>query len=197
MTKERLIELATEAITQNEIGDNLDLRYGFSDPDGTRSGKSGYSFGASQFDIENNWDAILCLRACGFRPKDMDRLFEQRGGISDLNTKLKAHSLVVDAWDTSHMEKTYKHCLHLLDEYGIRLESDEVMIHIMDYHNQFYFSPRGKLHRALMAHGALISSMFMLTFKMNHTAWGRKRSDDVNRRFRTIHKIYAFRGEHG
>lgn len=192
MNKYKIINLAFLAINKNETNDRLELRYRFSDPDGLKNGKSGYSFGASQFDIENNWNALWVLRRCGLTPKDLKRLYLQQDDISDLNNKLKENHGIIDAEDQKHIKEAYEHCRRLT--IGIQLADNEVMIHIMDYHNQFYFSQDGKLHRALKAHGAIIDSSFILAFKLNHTFWGNKRPDDVERRFRNIHSIYKTNG---
>jgi hypothetical protein len=63
------------------------------------------------------------------------------------------------------------------------------MVHIVDYHNQYYMSLGGKLHRWLQEQGKVITSQMILEFKLNNTLWGQKRPDDVQRRFRTIQKV--------
>ncbi len=179
-----------QVITANEIGGDQNLAYKFSDPDGVRTGKSGYSFGPVQFDVKHNWTGILCLRDCGFRPKHLARLFEQRGPIDDLNAKLQANKTIVDAYSAQHVGESCEHVLGLLRGSGIQLENMEALVHIVDYHNQFYMSPHGKIHRWLLAHKIVFTPQMVLSFKLTDTAWGRKRSDDVQRRYDNITKLF-------
>ena len=185
-----LAEAMLEVLTRNEIGPDKSQAYCFSDPDGLESGKSGYSFGRVQFDIENNWRALHCLEECGFRPKDLDRLFEQKGPIGDLNRKLLAASDVVDRFDMLHTLESVEHCKSLLEDYDIKLSSIETFIHIVDYHNQLYMSKGGMLHKSLinmMLMGAReITPEDILRIKSDKTKWGRERPDDVERRFKNI-----------
>jgi len=190
LTDIELAKFMLEVLTRNEIGSDRSKAYCFSDPDGVESGKSGYSFGRVQFDIENNWTAIDCLRACGFRPKDLDRLFEQKGPISDLNIKLEGKSYVVDRFDMLHTVESVEHCKRLIEDSDIKLSSVETFLHIVDYHSQLYMSEGGKLHRHLKS--LMITARWevdpknILNFKLNHTKWGRERPDDVRRRFKNI-----------
>jgi hypothetical protein len=186
---ERFTELVKRAILLNELSGNKDKAYKFSDPDGKESGKSGYSFSTVQFDIENNWDGILCLKACGFRPKDLDRLFEQRGPIEDLNAKLYQNRAIVDRFALEHIDGSCEHVLSLLRGSRIQVEDMETLVHIVDYHNQLYMSPHGALHRWLLQAKAVNAASF-LAFKFT-IKWGRNRPDDVQRRFRNIKKVFA------
>jgi hypothetical protein len=180
-----ITELCKQAIIQNEVGGDLSLAYKFSDPDGVRSGKSGYSFGVSQFDIENNWDGILCLKDCGFRPKDMDRLFEQRGDISDLDKKLKKNALVVDLYDKDHL---YRSIQHVSIYCGTEM-SDETFVHLVDYHNQFYITPNGKMHRFLKSLDHRPTPVDIFEFKKT-LRWYEVNPADVVRRFETIRDLF-------
>jgi hypothetical protein len=188
-----LFDLAMDAVTKNEIGDFLPLAYKFSDPDGIQTGKSGYSFGRVQFDIENNWIAIECLRACGFRPKDLDRLFEQRGDISDLDRKLSDKSNIVDQYDRSHVESSVHHCATVLGSSGVQLKDTETMIHIIDYHNQFYLSRDGKMHNWLKGRAGEINSKDILYFKLHFTKWGESDHGelDIRRRWVNINNMFS------
>jgi hypothetical protein len=179
--------LCMDVLTANEIGGNLALAYRFSDPDGERTGKSGYSFGRVQFDIENNWTGILALKACGFRPKDLDRLFEQRDPIADLNAALYREKDTVDEYDRRHVAEAVEHCRDLMVDSKIRFNL-AAMVHLVDYHNQLYLSPGGPLHRHLAGKGKATPKI-ITDFKRYCTAWGRKRPDDVLRRAGNIDRI--------
>ena len=180
-----IFDVCSDILTLNEIGSNKNAAYTFSDPDGTQSGKSGYSFGASQFDIENNWVALDCLRDCGFLPKDIKRLYLQNGDISDLNRRLLENKRVIDSYDKLQV----KFCL---DTVTARLEgkvvSDETFAHLVDYHNQFNISHNGKMHQYIKQLKD-ITPVDILNFKLS-TKWGKDRPDDIYRRYETIKKYF-------
>lgn len=178
-------------IKMNEIGSNDSLAYKFSDPDGVNSGKSGYSFGMSQFDIENNWDAIIGLKKAGFKPKDVKRLFCQNTNISDLNAKLLENKSVIDEMDVHHLETSANHCDRLCVKSNIEFVNNEAFIHLVDYHNQMYMSPNGKIHRYLASLDVPVTSDHILDFKLNQTSWGKRRPDDVQRRYNNIVRHFA------
>ena len=184
-----IVKAALDILTLNEIGHDHSLAYRFSDPDGLQTGKSGFSFGRVQFDIKNNKQAILHLRACGFTEEDVVRLLEQSGPIDDLNAKLLAASDMVDRFDLEHTRESVEHCMDLLAADDILVASEETILHIVDYHNQFYMSPGGKIHRRLRElkqKNMAIAPGHVLDFKLNNTKWGRERPDDVRRRFKNI-----------
>lgn len=187
--KSSLVKTMLEILAINEIGSDSSLAYCFSDADGIETGKSGYSFGRVQFDIENNWTALDCLRACGFRPKDLDRLFEQREPIPDLNIKLAEASDIVDRFDLAHTRDSINHCMRLLAIDDMEVSGIETIIHIVDYHNQLYMSKGGPLHRELRmlaSRPMVIVPSHIEDFKLKHTKWGRENPDDVRRRFQNI-----------
>jgi len=219
----------------NECSGNTDLIYKFSDADGVRTGRSGYSYGVSQFDIENNWDAILTLMDCGFQPKDLKRLYLQQGDISDLNLILESSADYIDEADDRHIADMIRHCntfnaidddltvAMIIDYHNqLRLESsadyvdeaddrliadmikhcnifnaiddDSTLAMIIDYHNQLRFDIGGKLHRFLLGmlvDGREIDANTIYQFKLNHTLWGQKRPDDVERRYKNTLEVFC------
>ena len=190
MPNTKLVKLALDVLTLNEVGADEGLPYRFSDPDGIKTGKSGYSYGRVQFDTKNNKTAIDCLRACGFTQEDIDRLLDQSGPIDDLDAKLLAASDVVDRFDKHHTRESVEHCEDLLEESGIQISGIETFLHIVDYHNQLYMSKNGPLHRHLQSlKGHDIIPEDIGGFKLNHTKWGRDRPDDVARRFENIEEF--------
>ena len=66
------VELFGQIILANELDGNERAAYRFSDPDGVKTGKSGWSFGRCQFDTKNNPISRQCLAACGFTPAEID-----------------------------------------------------------------------------------------------------------------------------
>jgi hypothetical protein len=183
----RVLENAFTAITLNEIGTDTSLVYKFSDPDGVRTGRSGWSFGRSQFDFKYNYLGRKCLEACGFSGSEIADLIEQRKEINmdAMNSRLKQSAAIVDRFDKQHLEENFEHCALLLKD-RVVFENEAVFVHIMDYHNQMYFSQNGKLHSWLLKQTRPISESDIFDFKLNNTRWGRQRPDDVKRRFKTI-----------
>ena len=175
-------------ILANELAGSLTHRYKFSDPDGIRSGKSGWSFGTSQFDINNNPVSILCLRECGFTTDEIAELKAQTiADMKPLNTKLLANCTTVDRYD----DQQFKECLQvpaaLCKSSGITL-TDGGLIALADYHNQFYMSKNGKMHSWLKTLGRPITATDIFHFKLT-LPWGLKRKDDVDRRHENIIRI--------
>lgn len=176
----------------NELGNNDKLILKFSDADGVRTGKSGYSFGVSQFDIKNNKNASACLLACGFTQQEIGHLLTQDIDSQTLKAyeaKLESAAKVVEEYDKAHMLESLAHCSHLLATTQSTLADKETIYHIADYHNQFTFSRDGKLHEFLKTIKEPITPDIILKFKLEQTAWGQKRPDDIRRRYDNIRVI--------
>lgn len=184
-----LNDLLRQTLIKNELGGNLALVYRFSDADGVRTGKSGYSFGIAQFDIMNNHRAVKCLEECGFTEVEIVRLQRQLGPIGDLNDKLAAHKDMVDLFDTAQIDAIISWVRGVSKAAGISYVDDEAFIHACDYHNQFNMAACGKAITWLSALGRPITARDILAYKLT-TTWGKKRPDDVNRRFNNIHKLF-------
>lgn len=177
------------AIVKNEIDDNLAFAYRFSDPDGIRTGKSGYSFGRCQFDIANNPSAVTCLRECSFTDADIARLKEQTGSIDDLNAKLRANAAIVDRWDDAHIRGSLEWVRDIARRRKFSYADDEALVHVADYHNQFGMHLHGKAAAYFVSLGRPVTAEDVKTYKLG-TLWGRKRPDDVRRRYNNIAKIF-------
>jgi hypothetical protein len=177
-----------QCLIRNEVGPDLDVIYRFEDADGVRSGKSGYSFGISQFDISNNPSAILCLRECGFTTTEIAGLKAQTVKVAPLNAKLRAHSLVVDRWDQRQLIECLTVPITICRDSGIKFANSRTEFHLADYHNQLYMSRGGRMHSYLKSLGRPIypADIFKLKLALD---WGRKRPDDVKRRFKNIEDV--------
>jgi hypothetical protein len=189
-----LLKLCTKAITLNEIGHDPGLAYKFSDPDGVRTGKSGWSFGASQFDTQNNAWSWQILSRCGFKAKEIIGIINQTINAESLNFKLLASKNIIDVEDRKHVEDSLE---HVVTYCGDRM-SDETLVHLVDYHNQLDITPGGLMHSYANSISANrpITPDDVLWLKLNKTLWGRPvskggkgRADDVQRRFQNIQKI--------
>lgn len=186
------LQVFYKIIVANELGNDMSLVLKFSDADGVRTGKSGYSFGVSQFDIAHNQSAIECLQECGFTTYEIDILKKQEATKLQMlayENLLAANSHIVDKWDKAQIKGCLDHSVHLLVSSGLSLWDTQTLYHIADYHNQFYFSNGGKLHKWLMNQQMPITSKMIVDFKLNETAWGKKRPDDVKRRYVNIVEI--------
>lgn len=181
-------DIFRKIIIQNELGGNISLIYKFSDADGIRKGKSGYSFGISQFDILNNTNAILCLRECDFTTDEIKELKEQIVNKTQYDKRLKEHYDIVDKWDEKQLNECLEHSISLCDFAGIKLKNRKTLYHLADYHNQFYFSKYGKMYKYLLSLGRIVNPEDILALKMK-TTWGKSRPDDVRRRYNNITKI--------
>jgi len=172
----------------NELGGVKDRLYRFSDPDGP-SGRSGYSFGLCQFDVVHSPEAVMCLRECEFTTDEIARLKSQITLTQALDFKLAEHSKTVDKWDNRQLDQCLTHPNNLCERSGI-IADDKTMYHIADYHNQFYMSRGGKLHRFLIDLHRPVTPEDIFRFKL-HTRWGLQRPDDVQRRYNNIVAIFG------
>lgn len=186
----QLNDLLRQVLIKNELGGNLALVYRFSDADGVRTGKSGYSFGVCQFDIMNNLRAVKCLEEAGFSEPDITRLRVQSGPIDDLNNKLSVHKGIVDMYDTAQIDGTICWVRGISKAAGVTYADDEAFIHACDYHNQFNMAAHGKAIAYLSKLGRPVTAGDVLVYKLT-TIWGNKRPDDVKRRFNNIHKLFT------
>lgn len=174
---------------ENECHSNFEYVYSFSDADGVRTGKSGWSFGITQLDINNNPYATLCLREAEFTTDEIDLLKKQSSvSMMLMDAKLKRHKDAVDKYDRIQLDECLQHSLDMCIETRCDFSRLETFLHIADYHNQFYFSKGGKLYKFLQAMSSPISPEDILKFKLS-LPWGIKRPDDVQRRYKNISKI--------
>lgn len=170
---------AMKILSKNEIGNDLNKIYQFSDA----GGKSGYSFGRSQFDVSNNKEAEEFLRnKCGFSAEDIQRLKNKDKNIADLNEKLQLHKKEIDMFDLKHMRDMVKYIENLPDM--PKIDNLKTFMQLLDYENQFHISKNGLLHNFLKKLKE-VTSKDILDFKLN-LKWGKERPDDVLRRFNNI-----------
>jgi len=181
-------EIFRRVIFANELDNSSSHIYKFSDPDGIRTGKSGWSFGMSQFDILNNPTAILCLRACSFTTDEIAGLKAQTiDNMKPMNAKLLANCTIVDRYDDGQLAECLQWPAQLCKQSGITL-TDGGLIALADYHNQFYMSKGGKMHKYLQYINRPVTAKEICKFKLS-LPWGQKRPDDVDRRHDNIIRI--------
>lgn len=192
LSQDELVALFEKLILANELSNNLAYAYKFSDPDGVRSGKSGWSFGRSQFDTKNNPLAGKCLRECGFDETVIKGIVNQTIDVGPFNAKLRAASAIVDRYDAVQLRACVVKAQALAKKHGIGLKDDAALLAIADYDNQYYLSDRDKPgylvhHLKRLGHPATAEAV--LEFKVNHTKYGETNRDDCYRRYNNLVKI--------
>lgn len=186
-----LLESMEKIILANELDNNTDFAYRFSDPDGVRTGKSGWSFGKVQYDIANNSTAALCLQECGFTSAEIMALKKQTiEDMAPFNQRLRDHSEIIDKWDARQIQECLSRVQEMAKLGGWTYQDDRALLMAADYHNQFYLSKGGQFFNWAKRLGAPVTDYDIYKFKMN-LPWGAKRPDDVKRRYHTILKIMA------
>lgn len=171
-----------KVIALNEISNNQNFIYKFS----YAGGRSGYSFGRSQFDVKNNDSAKKFLQEkCDFSDSDINRLLQLDKDVLDLNGKLSEHKKEIDELDLQHIKSMINHVVRLE---GLPEMNEKVFIHLVDYHNQFNLAINGKMHKYLKTL-KIATSENILKFKLK-TKWGIEHPTDVNRRYNNIEKNY-------
>lgn len=190
-------KILAQAFLENELGGYRQLAYKFSDPDGVRSGKSGWSFGLSQFDLANNPMAGECLAVAGFASEEIVGLIKQQVGdvtMAALSARLRTPQVmaIIDDYDNQQLDLVITHTRSVCAQAGLHLADEECFVHLCDYHNQFYVQYSGKCVVYLKRLGRMINSADVLAYKLT-TLWGEKRPDDVARRWNNIHYICAGR----
>jgi hypothetical protein len=191
-TQEELVALFEKVILVNELSNNLAYAYKFSDPDGVRSGKSGWSFGRSQFDTKNNPQALKCLSECGFDQTVIKGIVNQSIDVAPFNVKLRSASAIVDRYDAVQFRACIVKAQSITKKHGITMKDDTALLAIADYDNQYYLSDvdkPGYLVNYLKHLGRPVGAKDILTFKLDHTAYGKKEPDDCKRRYNNLIRI--------
>jgi hypothetical protein len=185
-----LNELFYEIILLNELGGDLSIALKFSDPDGVRSGKSGWSFGVCQYDTLNNENSIKCLRECGFTDDEIHGIVTQTMDVKPLEKKLKEHADIVEKWDTVQLSYCLNKALNFVTDHGIPVQSPDGILAMADYVNQYgsqgeeSFLYYKKLNRPVVAKDVLV-------FKRIYTKYGRTHSKDCQRRYNNIINVLS------
>lgn len=179
------VEVLEKVLLANEHDGTTHRVYKFSDPDGICSGKSGWSFGRSQFDILNNPQATICLRECGFTTDEIAGLKAQTiADMRPMNNKLLANCTVIDRYDDQQISECLQVPTVLCGNSGIKLTPGG-LVALADYHNQFNMSRGGKMHTFLKGLKRPVTADDIYRFKLT-LPWGLKRKDDVDRRHNNI-----------
>lgn len=168
----------------NELANNPALALEFSDPDGVRSGKSGWSFGECQFDLNNNPAAAACLKECGFTAAEIAGLKAQTIDPKPLEPKLNA--AIIEAYDQHQLAYCVDHAEAWMKRHNIVPADDAAILAVADYANQ-YGSPSdnnkpGNLVHYLPLLGRPFTAADVLQFKLQ-TKYGQAHPGDCRRRY--------------
>jgi len=177
-----LNELFRMLILANELDNNLKAALRFSDPDGELSGKSGWSFGISQFDTQKNDAALACLKECGFTPAEIQGVVKQTIDVKPLAARLKANASIIEKYDEEQLSHCLNKALNFDVKYGISLAGPDAILASADYVNQYGSQGQGAVafYKGL---GRPITAADVLDFKLKCTKYGRERPKDCRRRY--------------
>lgn len=185
VSKKRFSLAVLDCITKNEVSGNLKIIYRFiRAKQGT---KSGWSFGRMQFDVKHSKTARIFLEQNGFSKDEIGLLRYSKTLKTSVRTKLNKKLLSikekVDELDEKHLAREVK---YVREVFGTKRCKDwQTLMHVIDYHNQFYLSPHGKMMNYFKERNS-VSSEDILNFKLNNTKWGKVCRSDVMRRYRNI-----------
>mgnify|MGYP000980742783 FL=1 len=173
------VEKVMKVIALNEISGNENVICKFS----YAGGKSGYSFGRSQFDVTHNVRARNFLKnICGFSDHDINKLLKLDKDIGYLNERLKLFRNDIDRLDKEHINQMVNYVASL--EGMPEFENEKTFVHLVDYHNQFNLSKNGLMHNFIKSK-KILTSKDILNFKLG-LKWGREQPQDVKRRYNNI-----------
>jgi hypothetical protein len=190
---DELLRTFRKIILLNE-GDPNDPDYWlkFTDPDGIHSGKSGWSFGECQFDLNNNEIASICLKECGFTEKEIDSLKDQTIDVHPLEPRLKEHSDIIVRYDEHQLVGCLIRANNTCSLFHVEPEDDAAILAVADYDNQYHFSGINKPH-SLVNYLVNLKVPFtandILMFKLTDTKYGREHPQDCQRRYDNIMKV--------
>ncbi|HAM41263.1 MAG TPA: hypothetical protein DCP69_07965 [Candidatus Omnitrophica bacterium] len=194
MEQGHLVKLFTAVIVANELDNDLAYALKFTDPDGVRSGKSGYSFAVCQFDIANNPVAAACLRACGFTPEEIAGLKAQCIPVRPLEAKLRKNAALVEKYSSIQLRDCLTRATGILRRRGINAADDTALLAVADYHNQYYLSDIDRPGYLVHYLGELVqpfTAQDVLDFKLDHTRYGKTHPGDCQRRYNNLIDIVA------
>lgn len=183
-------ELFEQIISLNEGGPDVALK--FSDPDGVRSGKSGWSFGDCQFDTRNNPLALDCLRECGFTQDEIDGVVDQTINVQPLAAKLRAHADVVRRYDMAQLQHCIDRAGQWCEKYGVPIGDSAAFLMFADTINQFGSLGGGSAaHIEALGHPATAQDILdmKLTWKYATQVPGGK--TDTIRRYGNVMKVVS------
>jgi len=183
-----LNEMFYDVTLLNELRGNANVALKFSDPDGVRSGKSGWSFAVCQFDTKNNSQALVCLRECGFTRVEIQGIVDQTIDVKPFAARLREHADIIERFSTEQLSYCLNKALNFDLDFGIPVESPGGILAGADYVNQYGSQGNGAkaYYKALERP---VTAKDVLNFKLSNTKYGREHPDDCRRRYNNILKV--------
>jgi len=184
-----LNQLFRKVIFANELDSNLAFVLKFSDADGVRSGKSGYSFGVSQFDTQNNASALRCLGECGFSVAEITGIVNQTIDVKPLAARLAVHADIIERYDVEQLSYCLNKAVSFDLDFGVPLADESAALGGADYVNQYGSQGNGAVayYRSLKRP---ITALDVLNFKLSNTKYGREHPLDCHRRYNNLMAIW-------
>jgi hypothetical protein len=180
-------ELFREVILLNELGGDMNAALCFSDPDGVRSGKSGWSFGVAQFDTQNNDRAIACLKECGFTDAEIKGIVNQTIDVKPLAKRLQDHAGIIVDYDQQQLQHCINAATKFASDYNIPVGETAALLSMADTVNQ-YGSLGPATAKRLQDLGRPITLDDITTIKLSWK-YGQTHPKDVKRRQENIRKV--------
>lgn len=177
----------------NETG-NISNIYKFSDADGLKNLKSGYSFGLLQYDVNANpVVATNLLTSIGFTKTEIQRIMARDAKISDLQLKLQTPMAksIIDKHDKEEIGKYITYILTSFNDLKGKIKDLRTFVELIDFHNQFHMNVNGGMHtflKTIISNGKTITAEDIKSFKLK-TKYGQQYPKDVNRRFDNITSV--------
>jgi hypothetical protein len=175
-------ELFRLVILVNELDNNTKLAFTFSDPDGVRSGKSGWSFGVCQFDTRNNNQALACLAECGFNSGEIHGVVDQTIDVRPFAARLKEYSDIIAKYDEAQLSRCIFSAMDFYARHSIPVTDTGAILASADYVNQ-YGSQGDGFAAYMKSLGRPVVANDILKFKLEHTVYGKRCPKDCQRRF--------------
>jgi hypothetical protein len=188
MSEKTLNDLFYKLILLNELSGNVKAALRFSDPDGLRSGKSGWSYGVCQFDTQNNDMALTCLRECGFTEAEIRGIVDQTIDVRPLAAKLQANAKTIEKYSTAQLTGCLNSAMNVCTTKSVPATDTAAILALADYVNQ-YGSIGPQFVSFLLGLDRPVVARDILTFKLEHTKYGRAHPSDCNRRYNNIGKV--------
>jgi hypothetical protein len=186
-------ELFRELIFKNECDGNDAVMYTFSDPDGVRSGKSGWSFGLCQFDTRNNTQALSCLEECGFTQDEIHGVIGQTINVKPFSVRLRLGADIIARYDEAQLSHCIFSAMDFYARHELPVTDTTAILASADYVNQYGSQGAGfALYMLKLGHSPTAKDV--LDFKLTQTKYGKEHPADCKRRYDNLTKVMAANG---
>jgi hypothetical protein len=183
-------ELFADLIFQNECDSNEDFIYRFSDPDGVRSGKSGWSFGRVQWDTQNNDSALACLSECGFTHDEIDEIVRQTIDVKPFAARLAAHADIITRYDEMQLGDCIESAVNFCNAYKIPVTDTGALLALADTVNQYGSLGNGSAsYLRKVDHPITAADILAMKLTWKYSTSSHRGHDDTIRRYDNLINI--------